>query len=79
MILFCDDRAAAFWFCMAELTTGSPRESYDRRETACLATQKIVRILHQKWTCRETGLQRYGCRTTSKFSTDRGLAAALQN
>ena len=40
MMLFCDDRAAAFWFCMAELTTGSPRESYDRRETACLATQK---------------------------------------
>ena len=34
MMLFCDDRAAAFWFCMAELTTGSPRESYDRRETA---------------------------------------------
>ena len=51
--------------------TGPPKVStlkiVDILPFNCLASQKSVRILQQKWTCRETGLQRRGCRATSRF------------
>ena len=35
-----------------------------------LAVQEIVRISQEKWTCRETGLRRYGCRMELRFRTE---------
>ena len=47
-------------------------KTYDLRESALRLScdSKIVRISQQKWTCRETGLRRYGCRTTSQFCSE---------